>query len=291
MIFCSVLAGIFAAGCSNPAEHQPATDEDGAMRFSVIHPGQTRATDEGFETGDKIGVWVADYDEATPLPLQISGNRANNVPVRYDGTVWTPARSIYWGETAVDVFAYYPFIETPSSIETCDFAVRTDQNSPVEGWSSGYAASDFLWAKAANVASGTVPLQFKHLMSKLQVVIQRGTGYEAELPDEITVYLHSTVPSAIVDLSIGSASKNSTGTARTITCKKVSKDTFTAIVVPQRIDTVRPFVEIVMGGVSYLFEGTFNYRPGTVHTFTMIVTSPPGKIMIDIGGQIDGTWN
>lgn len=68
-------------------------------------------------------------------------------------------------------------------------------------------------------------------------------------------------------------------------------DTYEAIIVPQKLETRRPFVEIITGGVSYLLEDTFQFKPGMQHTLSLTINSNPDQIEIDIGGDIEGDWN
>ena len=69
------------------------------MSFNVLAPGAvTKVTGNAFDALDQIGLYVTDYvDATTPMPLQISGNRANNLAVTFDGAAWTPSQTIYWG--------------------------------------------------------------------------------------------------------------------------------------------------------------------------------------------------
>ena len=74
------------------------------MMFDITSPNGTRVSGGAFEVADEIGVWVTDYvDASTSIPLQISGNRANNEVLTFDGAVWNTERTIYWGEGKSDV--------------------------------------------------------------------------------------------------------------------------------------------------------------------------------------------
>ena len=83
---------------------------DNRMLFDIASPSaHTRVSNGAFEAEDKIGVYVTDYvDDQTAMPLHISGNRANNEGLIYDGEEWAAERTIYWGEGKSDVYAYYP---------------------------------------------------------------------------------------------------------------------------------------------------------------------------------------
>ena len=81
------------------------------------------------------------------------------------------------------------------------------------------------------------------------------------------------------------------GEMATIRARKVDNDTYEAIIVPQKLETRRPFVEIITGGVSYLLEDTFQFKPGMQHTLSLTINSNPDQIEIDIGGDIEDDWN
>ena len=45
------------------------------------------------------------------------------------------------------------------------------------------------------------------------------------------------------------------------------------------------------GGISYLLEDTFQFKPGMQHTLSLTINSNPDQIEIEIGGDIeDGNW-
>ena len=58
---------------------------------------QTRANDEGFVNGDRMGVYVVDYEQGVPGVLMAEGNRANNMCYTYDEESgnWIPAGTLY----------------------------------------------------------------------------------------------------------------------------------------------------------------------------------------------------
>ena len=101
----------------------------------------------GVNEGDKIGIYVTDYTKDAPAALQVSGNRANNEGVVYNGDKWVAERSIYWGEGKSDIYAYYPYINNVTDVDEFPFSIATDQDA--EG---AYEASDLLWAKAEYVS-------------------------------------------------------------------------------------------------------------------------------------------
>ena len=269
---------------------------DNVMRFNLVGPNvQTKVSAGAFEAADQIGLYVTDYvNETTPMPLQISGNRANNSLVTFDGSAWTPDQTIYWGTGKSDVYAYYPYFETVTDVNSQYFELATDQTG------AGYEASDFLWAKAEGVrqTDGTVNLEMMHLMSKLTVKIVAGEDYIGSLPEDATVRLHSTVTNANIDLENGSVVKDPYSGARSIKMRNLGICTidgeeavvYEAIVVPQMLENPLPLLEIHSKSVSYLLEDTFNFRPGVAYTYTAILNTSTTSIKVEIGCEIED-WN
>ena len=268
-------------------------EEQTVMRFTVAYPGSaTRATTTNFETGDKIGLYVVKEINSVSAPLQLSGNHASNEPVTFNGTSWEPRRPIYWPEEHVDIYGYYPFMEI-RSVDAQPFAVQTDQSLPGTAESlGGYEASDLLWAKvdSVGVTETAVPLQFSHRMSKLVIRLVKGVDYEGELPDSAQLYIYNTVPTALVDLATGAVVKDPYGKVATIRCRQVSAGVFEAIIVPQRIETRRPLIEIVANDIAYLLEDNFNFRNGMQHTINLVINASPEQIKIEIEPST-GDWN
>ena len=267
---------------------------NGEMRFNVT--AGTRVANDEFEVEDKVGLYVTDYvDAETPAPLQVSGNRANNEAMTFDGVKWNIERPIYWGEGKSDVYAYYPYTAEISNVDEMPFSVATDQD--VEG---AYEASDLLWAKAAGVSQsgGAVSLAMKHAMSRLVVKIVAGEKYVGSLPADATVHLHSTVTDALVALSTGSVVKNPYAGAKSIKMHNLGLRTFAegkavvyeAIVLPQMLETSVPLLEINSKSVSYLLEDAFNFKPGTSYTYTAVLNESTTAIKVEIGCEIED-WN
>lgn len=269
---------------------------DNRMLFDVASPSaHTRASNGAFEPEDKIGVYVTDYaDDTTPMPLQISGNRANNEALLFDGASWAPERTIYWGEGKSDVYAYYPYMEV-EDVDEQPFSVALDQDTD-----GAYEASDLLWAKAEGVAQadGAVSLAMNHSMSRLVVKIIAGEEYVGSLPEDATVHLHSTVADAHISLANGSVVKNPYSGAKSIKMRNLGIHTFAegeavvyeAIVVPQMLVGRVPLLEINSKSVSYLLEDTFNFKPGTSYTYTAVLNTSTTAIKVEIGCEIED-WN
>ena len=283
----SLILGLASCGDASIPSSQPLDAKSTPMSFDIQYPGQTRATEDGFEKNDKIGLYVAQAD----APLEIGGNLVNNEALTYDGNNWTTSHTLYWDEGTYNAYAYYPHWDYVSSIEDQPFSVSTDQSTAKTANSlGGYEASDLLYATSKDITASDSPihLTFKHIMSKLRVRLIKGEDFEGEMPTSATVYVHSTVPTATIDLQAGVATRYVKGTRQTIIAHQEDDYIYSAIVVPQRIENRMPIIEVVMNGVSYLYESKFQFKPGTEHLVNIIISDNPDQVKIDIGGEIQG---
>ncbi len=282
----ATLLAVWGLSACSEEQDAPLNPKTTPMRFTVVHPGQSRATDTDFENGDRIGLFVNDEKAA----LEIGGNLVNNEAFTYNGTSWNASRTLYWDEGTYNAYAYYPYLSTVSSIEDLPFSVSLDQSATVSGSDmDGYEASDFLYAKAQGiVASATpIPLTFRHIMSKLTVRLVKGEDYEGDLPTDAVLLIHNTVPTATIDLSAGVATRDTKGTRATITAKQTGDHTYAAIIVPQRISNRMPLAEVEIKGVSYLYESTFQFKEGVNHLVNLVISDNPEQVKIEVGGEIE----
>jgi len=281
---------LLAAACSKSGTM---VEDDSQIRFDLGFSGQTRVMANAFESGDVTGLYMTEYDSSNkPAPLLVSGNAVNNAALRFDGTSWATSPTLFWDKgVKYDVYGYYPYA-SPSSVEEYNFSVATDQTTLRTGNAlGGYEASDFLWAKQTGVKyPNVVRLTFSHRMSRLVVNLVKGKDFEGDMPKDVVVKVHGTVPDAIVDLGSGVVVKDNYGKAKTITMKKESDTVFSSIIVPQRIDNRQPLIEVLTSNVSYLMESRFVFRSGIQHSINIILDSDPAKVKIEIGGEIQG-WN
>ena len=254
------------------------------MTFDIAYPGQqTRVTGNAFESGDRVGLFITQQD----LPLEVSGNYVNNASLSFNGAQWEPEKPIYWDGGTYNIYAYYPQIESVSSVDNLPVSVATDQQA--EG---GYEKSDFLWASNLGAVAGNTPvsLQFSHRMSRMLIQLVKGEDYEGELPEDAEVYIHNTVPQATIDLSVGIVTRDPYATTQSIRAQSLGNHRYAAIVVPQRLDNRQPLVEVIMQGVSYLYESKFIFKQGIQHNVQLVVSKNPEQIKIEIGGELED-WN
>lgn len=257
------------------------------MHLTMQHPAGTRATASAFEAGDSAGLYVVE-DSAVFNP---SGNLVNNELLTCNGAdqTWTPRMPIYWSKGRYNIYAYYPYQSPVRSVRDMPFSLCTDQSTErVGNTPGGYEASDLLCAtlKGVEATESPVAMTFRHAMSRITIRIIKGEDFEGQLPTQAKVYVHSTVPHATIDLATGTATRDIYGREASIRARQRSKYVYEAIVVPQRITTRVPLVEVEIKGVSYMYEGNFNFKAGTDHLVNLVVNDTPEKLSINVSGEL-----
>lgn len=285
-----VLLTLGAASCTNESSEPEAVESNGrvAMNFTFSHPSETRATETSFEEGDAVGLFVAESGK----PLELSGNTLNNELLTFSASGWKSGRKLYWDKGTYNAYAYYPALDEISSVSDLPFSVATDQREINGNGKNGYELSDFLHASSLGIEASPNPvnLQFRHIMSKLTIRLIKGEDFEGEIPENATVYVHNTVTDATIDLAAGVATRNVRATAKTVIARKAGPTSYTAIIIPQRLENRVPLVEVVMNGVSFLYESKFLFKPGIHHIVNLVVDKNPEQVKIEVGGEITD-WN
>ena len=247
---------------------------------SIDQHDATRVDDSGFCTGDYVGLYVTNYDGATPGELLLEDNQADNVKftLNEDGA-WVSQYDIFYkdDDTHVDFYGYYPYA-TPTSIEAYPFEVAKDQRTPAEhGKMGAYEASDFLWAKAENVAptAAKVGLRFQHKMSSARVRFVQGEGWadEAEFNSvKKEVLVTNTIRTSTINLATGVVTPTGDMPLDGI-IPVVDNGEFRAIVVPQSVPAGEDVLVITIDGHPrhYSRSEATEYVAGKITTFDLSV--------------------
>lgn len=283
-----LIAGLSSCSGESMEPNSDITKGKVAMEFTFSHPSQSRATETAFEDGDVVALYVSEADKA----LEVSGNTVNNEGLTFTGSAWKASRNLYWDAGDYNVYAYYPRIPEICSITDLPFEVKTDQRQYSDSSMDGYETSDFLFASAKGIAASANPinLQFSHIMSKISIRLVKGEDYEGDIPETATVYIYNTVTEASIDLMAGIATKALRGTRKTVIARQVNPTTYSAIIVPQRLENRVPLIEVVMNGVSFLYESKFLFKPGIHHIVNLVIDKNPDQVKIEVGGEITN-WN
>lgn len=282
------LTGLLAAGCQDEkTDFDPGTETGNPIEiFSTIKQTYvSRVNDEGFCDGDRMGVYVVDYEDGVPGTLLAEGNRGDNVRYTYEEATgkWIASQTLYYKDknTPVDIYGYYPY-GSPQSIEAYEFSVQKDQSTAAGEQSlSGYEASDLLWGKTENVPPSTEKaiVTLSHRLSCVKITLEEGEGFaEGEWEQlEKIVLLTNTRRFASFNLSTGEVA--ATGETEPAIVPARSGEIFRAIVVPQEMAATVPLISITVDGTPYVFKKTetFTYYPQKMHTFVINVNKKSGS--------------
>lgn len=237
----------------------------------------TRATDTDFESDDKVGLYVVNYNGSTPGALVSSGNHVDNMRFTYSGS-WTPDEEIFWKDesTKADFYIYYPYTTNISNISALPASVKTNQTTE-----ENYKASDFLWGKTAGIAptKNAVSMTVKHLMSNIIIKLVPGDGYKVEDLAIAKIEICGLKTNATVNLTNGAIT--ATGISADITpINEITQ--YRALVIPQNVTGI-DLVRIKIGDNTYLLNQTINLLPNKQYTSTITINRSSQGINIGIG--------
>lgn len=272
-----------------------------SIHSDIFQQPATKVTTDGFCTGDEVGVYLVNYDGATPGTLKVEANQADNVRFTFNETGdWVSDYDIYYkdNETNVDMYGYYPYA-APTSIEAYPFEVARDQSKGAElGQMAAYEASDFLWAKTKNVkpTASKVILSFYHKMSSARVRFSQGSGWAdaaeyAAVTKEVLVT--NTVRKSTVNLATGVVTPEGEAPLTGIVPMNDNGE-FRAIVVPQTVAAGQTLLTITIDGKPrhYVRDVDTEYLPGKITTYDLSISKKAntGEYEVELTGVNITAW-
>lgn len=275
-----------AASCSDEpffgssSDARPGTVEL-QLQAEIDQINVTRADDNGFADGDRIGIFAVNYLDGKPGELLDEGNQATNVGFIYDESTntWTGERQLYFkdDETPMDVYGYYPYSRDLSGVRDYSYSVERNQGEEsADGEISNYEKSDFLWGKT-NAVTPVAPLAtvtFRHLFAGVRVTLLEGNGFSDGEWEKLekSVLVSSTTRESTVDLMVGSVVPYGDYDGRDIYAAGHGNE-FRAIVIPQTVAANAPLLKISAGTDTWQFARNeeMNYLSGRLHSFTIQV--------------------
>ena len=263
-------------GCLSEPDFEPVVE--GGIPINLeggINQVATKVTAEGFETGDALGLYAVNYENGnqTPGTLLAEGNQADHVKYifSYENWQWTPVKKVYYKDinTNVDLYVFYPYAE-PESVEAYNFEVRKDQSTPrVQNNMGGYEASDFLWAKAENIAptEGKIKVTLDHKMAGAHIKLTEGTGFQEGEFALIEKYVSAmgTTRKAAINMATGKVTPVGGAQLDGIQMCPQTDGTFRAIIVPQTVAAGTSLFKFTVGGMVYdspALTENYTYQPG-----------------------------
>lgn len=271
------------AACSTDEKIENIDNEPVELRLtSGIEVQQTRAThdlDQVLREGETIYVWVDDAETGDLL-------FARTLTVEEDGAL-TGGDPMYFPQNGNSVNIYA--LHTNADVEGTDYPedelehqVAEDQRSTGGGPGPyrGYAESDLVYARSEDVSRQTeaVQLEFKHLLSKIEVVLKEGEGLDEGFLEEnisrlelvdvrhrAAFTLDKEVEAdeiAVQYAGFGSGSRSDIRIDTDITDEGDDDILNEAIIVPQEVGEGDSFIRITLTG-----GGEFVYNMATATTF------------------------
>ena len=258
---------------TDPVQPSPTTKEK--LPISINTSVATRATDEAFEVGDQIGLFVVNREaNGTANSLKTLGNYIDNMQFTYDGT-WKATSSIYWKDetTHADFYLYYPYQKYINNVTAVPVQVKADQSDLAD-----YKSSDMLIGKTLDVAptDQAVKIEAKHMMSQAIITLKAGNGFtDASLASSlVNVRINGLKSTALVNLSTGEV----TATGNDTDIIPLKEDCiYKAIIVPQDVKEGN-FITINVDGSNYYHAR----KKGKKYNFTVTLSKTSSGINVNI---------
>lgn len=275
-------AALFALAACNNDENLPADDPNAPVEICLASSieVQTRTThdlDTQLKNGEQVHVWM---DDAKDKQTVVTNENIyeNNVLTVASGGSLTGETAMYFPETGNGVNIYAIHGNFAEGTDYTNFwgtalthTVEQDQRSSVTTAGEGYAVSDLVYAKSTNVPRDgnptTVNLTFRHLLSKIEVVLIEGQGNEGFLTGISSLQVLNTRPTAGFTLDKATAADaikvTESGDAALISLDTdiSASSTVTdrvlneAIIVPQKITEGTPFIRVnLKDGATFIYK-------------------------------------
>lgn len=251
-------------GCTTPKTDEPVRPvPDGELAVSLKVEGRT------FTDGDRVGLYVINYNGETLEGIAAKGNQVDNAPFVYKGGSWTTSPTVYYRDNAtkVDMICYYPHMEV-ADISNIDFAVATDQTK-------GYASSELMWARLRKVTPSdkAVDIRLFPCTARVTLTLVKGDGWtDSEWASaQKSAVVCNTITEARFNLVNGEVELVE-NYPNDITAYR-SDDGFTAVVLPQDINASMRLFQVEVAGESYTLNTPEKLKmtAGGVYPFTLRV--------------------
>lgn len=245
----------------------------------------SRATDYRYESLDKIGLYVVNYNGNTPGTLQNTGNHVDNIGFTYNGT-WEPDVDIYWKDdkTKADFYCYFPY-GTPTELTSYTFSIKEDQSTE-----QAYKDSEFLYGKTSGVAptEKEVLITTNHIFSCAVITVQPGNGFTEEslAQANVSVKINRVCTKASIDLTKGIATAVP-GSEKSIHPLKTGESySYKALIVPQTISADN-LITVNVDGRDFNLKKDITFTGGKRHSIPVTVSKTSNGINVGIGAWED----
>lgn len=280
-LFTLAVTALSLTACSN--EDSVYDGWDGRLHLNSDIAVQTRATydlDTKIATGEKVWLYIDGTGSSTPkyYDKELTATNSNG---------FTGADDLFFPpkEEGIKLYAFHINTTTDRPEDyptgTLTHNVEQDQSS-----AANYGKSDLLYSnttktkKAVKDASGTVKLSFKHVLSKIEVVLKKGTGMDAVSISKVEILNTLLEGSFTPSKSSGDITVSAAGSITKENPIEIGTDLTTgspvvlneAIIIPQTLADKTAFIRITLdnGGVlTYNLGAATTFKANTKYRYTI----------------------
>ena len=238
----------------------------------------------GFEKGDKAGLFVVNGLGGVSVPESLSFN----LPVTFGiGGKWNTEVPMYYSfpEEAVTfycVYPYFPYEDEAKDAKALHINVNTNQRMYQD-----YRVSDIRWGKSESaVHSGSIiEIDAKHIVSRLRVVLEAGTGWDSVDIMDASVILCGFYVGGSLDVESGTVINENISDE--INAYNEGDAVFSAFLLPQSTDR-ECRLRIIAGENDDELNVSAAMEAGKDYTCTVTLDKSGGKFSASIKGwEID----
>lgn len=246
-----------------PVPEQPEPQKEGISFKGIIKP-MSRATDNGFETGDAIGVFAVEKTTGNMSGRLMSSNYADNVKYVYSNGLFSGATSVIEQPTDKPLMFYKAVYPYSSDLRNeFSFAVGSDQSN-----SSSYTMSDLMTADTEATTEVTPHLVFSHKLSNIIINLK----YEEKPGGSEQMFFNNVLVEA--KANINENTFTAVGTTKTVIASGNGNNSFKVILPPQTIAEKVTLITLKVGSKTFTFfpESDFIWKSGMQYTYDVTVS-------------------
>ena len=286
-----LLAVILAVACNDDkVDIQPSGGKAGSIVVKLHPKVADNEIFTEFSEGDKLGLYVVNYNGNNPGGVAASGNQVDNALFEYNATTygWRAESEVYFRDdkTKVDVIAYTPH-KRVSDIGSLFIAVANDQ-------STGLESSKFMWCRERGImptASG-VEVVLNPLVACIEVSLTEGEGWDSGEWQEAKRSVAVTNTQREAYLNLVSGNLRLAESAPTEIKAYREGNIFRALVVPQSINGSTRLICAEVNGSNYYIstDKKLTLEAGKKYSYELKIDKRGGSAKGDkLSGTIIGT--
>jgi hypothetical protein len=243
----------------------------------------TRASETTWEAGDAIGVYVTGVTGTTEGTTSTMASLYTNA--KYTISSGANTSSATFSADAADKIYFQDSQETVTFAAYCPY--QSDATAVTVNTQTGNASADaqreidLLYASGAQASKKSPAInftgdnEFRHVMSRLELTVKLGTGFDSEtLPTGATVKLSGLVHEGTLVLTGENAgSVTHDASAKAVSDWDVTSSLSSLILVPQDLSKTPLTVAITVDGQTYSNSTSINpsMQPGTSYSYSITV--------------------